>query len=50
MTFDDVIIVEIAIVTSHLQRGVTHESLKRERIDVAVNQILASKSMSERMD
>ena len=50
MTFDDVIVVEITIVTSHLQRGVSHDVLKGECIAAAVHQILASKSVPERMD
>ena len=50
MTFDDVIIVEIAIVTSHLQRGVTHESLKGKRIAAAIHQILAGEGVTKRVD
>ena len=50
MAFDDVIVVEITIVTSHLQRGVTHESLKGKRIAAAVHQILTSESVPERME
>ena len=47
---DDVIIEDIAVVASHLQRGVSHEPLKRERIAAAVYQILAGKGMPELVD
>ena len=50
MVLDDVIIEDVAVVASHLQRGVSHDVLKRERIAAAVNQILTSESVSERMD
>ena len=50
MTFDDVIIVEIAVVSSHLQCGVTHKSLKGKRIAAAIHQILTSESVPERME
>lgn len=50
MVFDDVIVEQIAVVASHLQGGVSHESLKRERIAAAVYQILPSKGVPERMD
>ena len=50
MALDDVIVVEITIVTSHLQRGVTHKPLKGERIAAAIHKILPSESVSERMD
>lgn len=50
MTFDDVIIVEITIVTSHLQCGVTHKSLKGKRIAAAIHQILAGEGVTKRMD
>ena len=50
MVFDDVIIEQIAIVASHLQGGMSHEPLKRERIAPAVHQILSGEGASERMD
>ena len=50
MTFDDVIIVEIAVVSSHLQCGVTHKSLKGKRIAAAIHQILAGEGVTKRMD
>ena len=50
MVLDDVIIEQIAIVASHLQRGVSHEPLKGECIAVAVYQILSGKGVPERMD
>ena len=50
MVLDDVIIEQIAIVASHLQRRVSHESLKRECIAAAIHKILPSKSVPERME
>ena len=50
MTFDDVIIEQIAVVASHLQCGVTHESLKRKSIAAAIHQILAGEGVTKRMD
>ena len=50
MILDDVIVENVTVVSSHLQRGVSHDVLKRERIAAAVNQILTSESVSERMD
>ena len=50
MVFDDVIIEQIAIVASHLQRGVSHEPLKGESITAAIHKILPSKGVPERMD
>ena len=50
MVLDDVIIEQIAIVASHLQRRVSHEPLKRERIAAAVYQILTSESVPEGME
>jgi hypothetical protein len=50
MVLDDVIIEDVAVVASHLQRGVSHDVLKGERITAAVHQILTSESVSERMD
>ena len=50
MVFDDVIIEDVAVVASHFQCGMSHDVLKGERIAAAVYQILASKSVSERMD
>jgi hypothetical protein len=50
VVLDDVIIEQIAVVTSHLQRGVSHEPLKRERIAAAVYQILTSESVPEGME
>ena len=50
MVFDDVIIEDVAVVASHLQRGVSHDLLKGERIAAAVHQILASKSVTKCVD
>ena len=50
MVLDDVIIEQIAIVASHLQRRVSHEPLKRERIAAAIHQILTSESVPECME
>ena len=50
MVLDDVIIEQIAIVSSHLQGRMSHESLKGERIAAAVHQILTSEGVPERMD
>ena len=50
MTFDDVIIEQIAVVVSHFQCGVTHEPLKGKRIAAAIHQILAGKGVTKRMD
>ena len=50
VVFDDVIIEDVAVVASHLQRGMSHDLLKGERIAAAIYQILSSKSVSERMD
>ena len=50
MVFDDVIIEDVAVVASHLQRRVSHDLLKGERIPTAVHQILTSKSVSECVD
>ena len=40
----------IAIVTSHLQRGVTHKPLKRKRITTAIHQIRAGEGVTKRVD
>ena len=50
MVFDDVIIEDVAIVSCHLQRGMSHDLLKGERIATAIHQILPSEGVSERMD
>ena len=50
MTFNDVIIEQIAVVARHPQCGVTHEPLKRERIAAAIHQILAGEGVTKRMD
>ena len=50
MVFDDVIIEDVAVMTSHLQSGVSHEPLKRECIAAAIHKILPSKGVPERMD
>ena len=50
MILNDVIVEQIAIVASHLQGGVSHESLKGKCIAAAVNQILTSEGVPERMD
>ena len=50
MVLNDVIVEQIAVVASHLQCGVTHEPLKRERIAAAIHQILTSEGVPERMD
>ena len=50
MTFNDVIIEQIAVVARHLQRGVTHKSLKGKRIAAALHQILPSEGVAKRMD
>ena len=50
MVLNDIIIKDIAVVASHLQCGVTHEPLKRERIAAAIHQILTSEGVPERME
>ena len=50
MILNDIIVEDIAIVSCHLQGGVSHESLKGERIAAAIDQIFTSKGVSERMD
>ena len=50
VVFDEVIIEDVAVVAIHLQRRVSHDLLKRERITAAVHQILLSKGVSQRMD
>lgn len=50
MVLDDVIIEQIAIVSSHLQGRMSHESLKGERIAAAVHQILTREGVPERME
>ena len=50
MVLNDVIVEQIAVVASHLQCGVTHEPLKRERIAAAIHQILTSEGVPERME
>ena len=50
MVLNDVIVEQIAVVARHLQCGMTHEPLKRERIAAAVHQILTSESVPERME
>ena len=50
MVLDDVIIEDVAVVASHLQRGMSHDLLKGERIATAIHQILPSEGVSERMD
>ena len=50
MILDDVIVEQITVVASHLQCGVTHEPLKRERIAAAIHQILAGEGVTKRMD
>ena len=50
MVLNDVIVEQIAVVASHLQCGMTHEPLKRERIAAAIHKILPSEGVPERMD
>ena len=50
MVLDNVIIEDVAVVTSHFQRRVSHDMLKGERIAAAVHQILTSESVPERME
>ena len=50
MVLNDVIIEDVAIVASHLQRRVSHDLLKGECIAAAVHQILPSKGVSKSMD
>ena len=50
MILDDVIIEQIAVVSGHLQGGMSHKPLKGECIAAAINQILSSKGVPERMD
>ena len=50
MVLNDVIVEDIAIVSCHLQGGVSHESLKGERIAATVNQILSGEGVSKRME
>ena len=49
MVFDDVNIEDIAVVASHLQRRVSHDLLKGERIAAAIDQIFTSKGVPERI-
>lgn len=49
MVFDDVNIEDVAVVASHLQRRVSHDLLKGERIAAAVHPILTSKGVPERI-
>ena len=50
MILNDIIVEDIAIVSCHLQGGVSHESLKGERIAAAIDQVFTSKGVSERMN
>ena len=50
MILDDVIVENVTVVSSHLQRGVSHDVLKGERIAAAIHKILPSKGVPERMD
>ena len=50
MVLNDVIVEQIAIVSSHLQGRMSYEPLKRESIAAAIHQILTSECMPERMD
>lgn len=50
MILDDVIVEQITVVASHLQRGVSHEPLKGECIAAAIYKIFPSKGVPERME
>ena len=50
MILNDIIVEDIAIVSCHLQGGVSHESLKGERIAATVSQILSGEGVSKRME
>ena len=50
MVLNDVIVEQVAVVASHLQRGVSHAPLKGECIAAAIYKILPSKGVPECMD
>lgn len=50
MVLNDVIVEDIAIMSCHLQCGMSHKSLKGECVAATVNQILSGKGMPKRME
>ena len=50
MILNDIIVEDIAIVSCHLQGGVSHEPLKGERIAATIDKVLSSEGVAERMN